>query len=596
MAAFVWGDGGTQLTPEAIARQRLVAQAMVDKGSDFSPIQSPWQGAARVTQAIIGAGMAHDANQSERMNATADKELIGRLMAGGAAPAATAASVSAEPMAKPPTPNVDEPWMGTPPAPPPMKMDDAIAGAASRSGVQPQYLTRLAMLESGGDPSATSKLSSAQGPFQFIKSTARQYGLDNPSDTGASADAAARLTLDNKAALTKALGREPTDGELYLAHQQGAGGASKLLANPDAPAVSIVGRDAVLNNGGTPDMTAGQFAQKWAGRFDRAPQTAPTSPAANPVAPQAAIPPAMIEALSSPYVSEGTKRIALLMLQQQQANAKVSTVDLGNAVGIMDARGNIVRQIAKGEPNKSANFGKIGTDANGNDIMGWTDPRTLAVTEYKQPAAAPAQGATAQPAIPPAPPGVNPKLWRDEQTRIAADAAAGKLTETQANATQFANRMEDAERNLALVEPEVAAGGWGITKDRMLRGVTEGQYNPVPRGATNWGVSDTFQKYDQAKSQFITAQLRKESGAAISPSEFDRYDKEFFPQAGDSAELVKQKQQARKVAVEAMKKGAGPGYKSPASPSSGAAASAAPTGVDPKVWAAMTPEERALWK
>lgn len=53
--SFVWGEGGAQLTPEAIAAQRRVAQAMMQQGSDFSPIRSPWQGMARVAQSLGAA-------------------------------------------------------------------------------------------------------------------------------------------------------------------------------------------------------------------------------------------------------------------------------------------------------------------------------------------------------------------------------------------------------------------------------------------------------------------------------------------------------------------------------------------------------------
>ena len=97
--------------------------------------------------------------------------------------------------------------------------------------------------------------------FQFIPSTARAYGLSDPSDFRASADAAARLARDNARTLRSFLGRDPTPQELYLAHQQGAGGARGLLSRPDALAVDVVGRPAVVQNAGRPDMTAREFAE-----------------------------------------------------------------------------------------------------------------------------------------------------------------------------------------------------------------------------------------------------------------------------------------------------------------------------------------------
>lgn len=129
------------------------------------------------------------------------------------------------------------------------------------------YLTRTAQLESSGGRNLANPSSSARGPFQFISSTAAQYGLSDPMDFDASTDAAARLAMDNYNYLKSNLGREPTMSELYLAHQQGAGGALKLLKDPNAKAVDVVGVDAVRLNGGAPGMTAGQFAGLWTSKF-----------------------------------------------------------------------------------------------------------------------------------------------------------------------------------------------------------------------------------------------------------------------------------------------------------------------------------------
>ena len=137
----------------------------------------------------------------------------------------------------------------------------------ARYGLPMGYLSRTYQIESGGNPNAQNPNSSAGGGFQFIDSTARAYGLTDKTDLAASADAAARLARDNAAQLRRVLGRDPTSAELYLAHQQGGGGASALLANPDRLAVDIVGPDAVRLNGGNPNMTAGEFANLWLRKF-----------------------------------------------------------------------------------------------------------------------------------------------------------------------------------------------------------------------------------------------------------------------------------------------------------------------------------------
>lgn len=142
-------------------------------------------------------------------------------------------------------------------------LNQAIETAASKHGVDAATLKTIAQIESGGNPRAKNPRSSAGGPFQFIDSTAKAMGLADRFDIDQSSDAAARLMKNNAGHLRKVLGRDPTPGELYLAHQQGAGGAARLLANPDAKASSIVGADAVRLNGGKAGMSAGQFASLW---------------------------------------------------------------------------------------------------------------------------------------------------------------------------------------------------------------------------------------------------------------------------------------------------------------------------------------------
>ncbi|MFB0490180.1 hypothetical protein ABIE45_002766 [Methylobacterium sp. OAE515] len=161
----------------------------------------------------------------------------------------------------------------------------AIQAAAERSGLnwsRPDYLPRVAQIESTGDPNARN--GSAAGLFQFMPRTAKAFGLGNPFDPVASSNAAAQLTQTNEKSLTNALGRTPTDGEMYLAHQQGAVGAGKILANPDATMGSLGLGRAAAGNGGTPDTLARDFASKWVGQVDGIPKApAPTAPSGSPM-------------------------------------------------------------------------------------------------------------------------------------------------------------------------------------------------------------------------------------------------------------------------------------------------------------------------
>jgi hypothetical protein len=139
---------------------------------------------------------------------------------------------------------------------------------AQQYGEDPNTAKAIANIESGGRNVPNEGGGSAAGVFQFMPQTAAQYGVTNPYDVDQNVDAGVRLLRDNRAALKSSLGRDPTPGELYLAHQQGAGGATKLLTNPDLAAASVVGAKAVLANGGSLDMTAGQFANKWTTKVD----------------------------------------------------------------------------------------------------------------------------------------------------------------------------------------------------------------------------------------------------------------------------------------------------------------------------------------
>ena len=144
--------------------------------------------------------------------------------------------------------------------------------AEQKYGLPEGTLARMAYIESRGNPNASNP-SGADGLMQFMPGTAAAYGLRHGVDTrdaSKSIDAAARLARDNAAHFRKTLGREPTPGEIYLMHQQGAGGATKLLRNPAARAVDVVGAKAVEQNGGDPSMTAGQFADMWLSKFDGA--------------------------------------------------------------------------------------------------------------------------------------------------------------------------------------------------------------------------------------------------------------------------------------------------------------------------------------
>lgn len=215
-----------------------------------------------------------------------------------------------------------------------------------------------------------------------------------------------------------------------------------------------------------------------------------------------------------------------------------------------------------------AEFGVI-NEQDGQKTYGWIDKnkRTTAAVPGAEPRATSITGPDGKPIA--IPEGVDRKTFVNEVSRAGAKAAAGEKTEVQAKSEKFGNKMENAEKNLRDVEGEGQS-----YKGRALEGA------PMVGGtmATNWAQSDNYQKYKQARDNFITALLRDESGAAIGTAEFQRYEKELFPQPGEGKAVIEQKREARKIAIEAMKKSAGPGYKSPdyGAAAGGATATASP--------------------
>jgi hypothetical protein len=144
----------------------------------------------------------------------------------------------------------------------------AIKQAASTTGTSFEYLLATAKMESNFNPAAGASTSSARGLFQFIdqtwlgtvkeagaqlgygnyadaitKSSSGSYSVSDPAarsailklrDDPATASAMAGvLTQSNSFRLTGKIGRRPTDGELYMAHFMGVGGAAKLIANAE---------------------------------------------------------------------------------------------------------------------------------------------------------------------------------------------------------------------------------------------------------------------------------------------------------------------------------------------------------------------------
>lgn len=164
---------------------------------------------------------------------------------------------------------------------------------------------------------------------------------------------------------------------------------------------------------------------------------------------------------------------------------------------------------------------------------------------------------------------LTPKMQQDVAKAAAIEQIVPKpLTESQGNATAYGMRMAEANKIITDLEKQgvtntgairsAISGTVGLTPfvgEKLSEGVSAAM-NPLP--GIMGGPSSEQQQVDQARRNFITAVLRKESGASISPSEFANEEKKYFPQAGDTANVIAQKQAARNLAIQAMTVQAGP--------------------------------------
>jgi len=146
---------------------------------------------------------------------------------------------------------------------------------------------------------------------------------------------------------------------------------------------------------------------------------------------------------------------------------------------------------------------------------------------------------------------------------------AKPLTEGQGSSVAYGMRMAEADKILRDLEKK------GEKDTGLLRSGVSGTVGAIPligeslgKGVDNvfnvlpsimGGLSPAQQQTMQARINFITAVLRKESGASISPTEFATAEKNYFPAPGEGETVIKQKQKARETAIKAMKVQAGPG-------------------------------------
>ncbi len=126
-----------------------------------------------------------------------------------------------------------------------------------------------------------------------------------------------------------------------------------------------------------------------------------------------------------------------------------------------------------------------------------------------------------------------------------AGIGAKPLNEGQSKNVIYATR---AEGSLPVLENTADA----------LTSLPDAVAQSVPGGVGRYAQDPRYQQAKQAGDEFLSAILRKDTGAAITSQEMEVYGTTYLPRPGDSPEVLTQKRASRARAVEALRRGMTP--------------------------------------
>jgi soluble lytic murein transglycosylase-like protein len=252
---FIFNQNAGQ-TPESIARQRKIAEALASQAMSTAPVASPYEGMARIVAAL---GSTIRANRADRDETAARKgasdkfnAVMSALLPGAAQPAPAPVSGVATPNAMP-----GRPEGGT--------------------------FAKMLQIESGGNPNAVSS-KGATGIAQIMPATARDpgFGLQNIFDF---AKVKGIQVPDTSDATLQTLLRNPDVnagfGEVYFNKMKALNGGNEQLAAASYNA----GPGAVQKAGGVPNIPETQNYVNKLGLGSDQPQVQPAAYQTPPVPP-----------------------------------------------------------------------------------------------------------------------------------------------------------------------------------------------------------------------------------------------------------------------------------------------------------------------
>lgn len=118
----------------------------------------------------------------------------------------------------------------------------------------------------------------------------------------------------------------------------------------------------------------------------------------------------------------------------------------------------------------------------------------------------------------------------------------------------YAKRMVDSKKYIDAFEKTMIKQGSKLpTVNQIIDFRAKGKLPNEFQG-------EGWRRYMQAQEDYVTANLRKESGATIVDDEFIRESNKYFAKPGDGAEVLNQKKRSRDTSTEALKLASKGGY------------------------------------
>jgi hypothetical protein len=152
---------------------------------------------------------------------------------------------------------------------------------------------------------------------------------------------------------------------------------------------------------------------------------------------------------------------------------------------------------------------------------------------------------------------------RTGESRVVASGGPKPMQEWQTKDAMWAERLGRSNQTIDTVAGVDSGGkpkGDAYDPTRW-----QNRYFPDDASWKNLGLanivnSKQWQQYQQAAREGIAAVLRKDTGAAVTQQEWDLYFPMLYPQPGDAADVVKQKNATRAQMARALRASSGGAY------------------------------------